>query len=148
MVGSNKKFDYDYLVVGSGAAGSAGALLAASLGARTAIVEADRWGGTTLNYRDVPYGAAMEFSRRYVEAIAGAKFGISSAALRFNYPTALNWQATAIKRAGGGKRKLFEDAGIDCYRGFAQFVGPHEIAVYNQQISSEKFLIATEQILP
>ena len=52
MVG--RKFDYEYLVIGSGAAGSAAALLAAGLGVKTAIVEADRWGGTTLNYRDVP----------------------------------------------------------------------------------------------
>lgn len=138
-----KKFDYQYLVIGSGAAGSAGALLAAGLGAKTAIIEADRWGGTTLNYRDIPFGAGLKFSQRYTQAIDGAKFGMSSGSLRYNYPTVLNWQATAVRRAGGGKRKVFEDAGIDCYKGFAQFVSPYEVAVDGHQISSEKILLAT-----
>lgn len=141
MVG--RKFDYEYLVIGSGAAGSAAALLAAGLGVKTAIVEADRWGGTTLNYRDVPYAAALGFAQRYTEAVDGTRFGMSSGNLRYNYPTVLNWQATAVRRAGGGNRKVFENAGIDCYHGFAQFISPHEIAVGEQQISSEKFLLAT-----
>lgn len=138
-----RKFDYEYVVIGSGAAGSAAALLAAGLGVRTAIVEADRWGGTTLNYRDVPYEAALRFAQLYAEAISGAKFGMSSSNLKFNYPTLLNWQATAVRRSGGGKRKVFEDAGIDCYHGLAHFISAHELAVGEQQISSEKFLLAT-----
>lgn len=138
-----KRFDYEYTVIGSGAAGSAAALLAAGLGVRTAIVEADRWGGTTLNYRDVPYSAAMNFSQLYTSAIDGAKFGMTSSNLKFNYPTVLNWQAAAVRRSGGGKRKVFEDAGVDCYHGFAQFISAHELVVGDQQISSEKFLLAT-----
>lgn len=137
------RFDYQYVVIGSGAAGSAAALMAAGLGAHTAIVETDRWGGTTLNYRDIPYAAALGFAQRYAEAVAGSRFGMSSANLRFNYPTVLNWQAAAVRRAGGGNRKVFENAGIDCYHGFAQFISSHEIAVGDKQISSEKFLIAT-----
>ncbi len=137
------RFDYQYVVIGSGAAGSAAALMAAGLGAHTAIVEADRWGGTTLNYRDIPYAAALGFAQRYAEAVAGSRFGMSSANLRFNYPTVLNWQAAAVRRAGGGNRKVFENAGIDYYHGFAQFISSHEIAVGDKQISSEKFLIAT-----
>ncbi len=137
------KSDYQYLVIGSGAAGSAAALMAAGLGARTAIVEADRWGGTTLNYRDIPYAAGLGFAQRYAEAVAGSRFGMSSSTLRYNYPTVLNWQAAAVRRSGGGSRKIFENAGVDCFHGFAQFVGPHEIVVGNQRIRSEKFLIAT-----
>lgn len=75
MVG--RKFDYEYLVIGSGAAGSAAALLAAGLGVKTAIVEADRWGGTTLNYRDVPYAAALglrkDIRRRSTERDSGCR---------------------------------------------------------------------------
>ncbi len=141
------KNDYQYVVIGSGAAGSAAALMAAGLGARTAIIEADRWGGSTLNYRHIPYAAALGFAQRYAEAVAGSRFGMSSSTLRYNYPTVLNWQAAAVRRAGGGSQKVFENAGIDCYHGFAQFIGPHEIAVEGQQIRSEKFLIATGSTL-
>ncbi len=137
------KNDYQYLVIGSGAAGTAAALMAAGLGAKTAIVEADRWGGTTLNYRDIPYAAALGFAQRYAEAVAASRFGMSSSTLRYNYPTVLNWQAAAVRRAGGGNRKVFENAGIDCFHGLAQFINSHEIVVNDQRIRSEKFLIAT-----
>lgn len=138
-----KKFDYDYVVIGSGAAGSAAALLASGLGVKTAIVEGDKWGGSTLNYRDVPYGAALGFAENYSSAVYGSRFGMTSSTLRYNYPTVLNWQAAAVRRAGGGSRKVFENAGVDCFNGLANFISPHEIAVGDQQISSEKFLIAT-----
>lgn len=38
--------DYDLLVVGSGSAGSAAAVRAASMGARVAVIEEDKLGGT------------------------------------------------------------------------------------------------------
>ena len=128
------KFDYQFVVIGSCAAGSAAALMAAGLGAHTAIVESDRWGGTTLNYRDIPYGAALGFGQRYAEAVAASRFGMSSATLRYNYPTVLNWQAAAVRRAGGGSRRVFENVGVDCYHGFAQFINSHEIVVGDRQI--------------
>ena len=84
------KLDYQYVVIGSGAAGNAAALMAAGLGVRTAIIEADRWGGTTLNFRDIPYAAALGFAQQYAEAVAASRFGMSSSTLRFNYPTLLN----------------------------------------------------------
>ncbi len=143
----SRRFDYDYVVIGSGAAGSAAALLAAGLGARTAIVESDKWGGSTLNYRDVPYDAALHFAKLYASAINGARFGMSSSTLRYNYPTVLNWQATAVRRAGGGSQKVFENAGIECYHGFANFISAHEIAIEDVQISAEKFLLATGSTL-
>lgn len=139
----SRKYDYDYVVIGSGAAGSAAAFSAAGLGVRTAIVESDKWGGSTLNYRDVAYAAAMNFAERYSSAVYGSRFGMSSSTLRYNYPTVLNWQATAVRRAGGGNHKVFENAGIDCYHGYATFISPHEIVVEDAQISAEKFLIAT-----
>ena len=138
-----KRNDYEYIVIGSGAAGSAAALLAAGLGVKTAIVEADRWGGSTLNYRDIPYGAALGFAQRYAEAVAGSRFGMSSTTLRYNYPTVLNWQAAAVKRAGGGSRSVFENAGVDCFNGYAQFTNAHEIIVGDATLRAEKFLLAT-----
>ncbi len=138
-----RRDDYEYVVIGSGAAGSAAALLAAGLGVKTALIEADRWGGSTLNYRDIPYGAALGFAQRYAEAVAGSRFGMSSTTLRYNYPTVLNWQAAAVKRAGGGNRSVFENAGIDCYHGYAEFIDAHEVMVEDTALRGEKFLLAT-----
>lgn len=139
----SKKDDYQFLVIGSGAAGTSAALLAAEMGFRTAIVEADVWGGTELNYRDMPYGAALKFAHQYSEMLAGARFGISSGDLRYNYSAVLNWQSVATRRAGGGSKKIYESANIECLHGYAQFTGPHSLSIDGLEVTAEKFLIAT-----
>lgn len=138
-----RKYDYQYLVIGSGAAGGAAALLAAEMGVKTALVEADAWGGTDLNYRDIPYGAALNFAHQYAEMLTGARFGISSNDLHYNYAAVLNWQAVATRRAGGGSKKVFESAKVDCIRGYAQFTGSNSLDVDGMEVRAEKILIAT-----
>src|SRR5574344_60721 len=138
-----KKFDYDLVVIGSGAAGTTSALMASGAGLKVAIIEASSWGGTNLNRRDIPFAAALNFSQNYKNTIEATKFGLISSDLRYNYPTTMNWINTAKKRAGANSKKDLEDAGVDCISGFAQFITPNQIAVGERQISAKDFLIAT-----
>ena len=138
-----KKFDYELIVLGSGPAGSAAALFAATSGAKVALVENDKWGGSALNRTDVPARALFQSSHLYHEAIRGSRFGLSSSALRYNYPTIQNWKLLASRRAGAGSKKLFEDAKIACLPGFASFLSPYEIALKDRIVSAPKFIIAT-----
>ena len=137
------KFNYDLIVIGSGAAGSAGALMASGAGLNVALIEADKWGGSTINYSDVPFSALFHATHLLDQSIVGAKFGISSTNLRYNYPTLNNWKNVAMRRAGANSKKIFEEAGITCYKGFAHFLSPYEISVGNERLSAKKFLIAT-----
>lgn len=139
-----KQFDYDLVVIGSGAAGGTAAMMAAGAGVKTALIEAGAWGGTNVNRRDIPYAAASHFSQTYFGAIEASKFGLSSTSLKYNYPSVLNWNLVAQKRAGANSKKEFEGAGIKCISGFAQFISPYEISVgENKTISAKKFIIAT-----
>ncbi len=138
-----KKFDYDYIVIGSGVAGTAAALAAAKLKKKVAIVESGRWGGSSLNYSDIPARAAFNFSHLYMESVRGSRFGISSSSLRYNYPTVANWITLASRRAGANSKKIFEDNKITCISGFANFLTPYEISAGDAQISAPNFLIAT-----
>ena len=138
-----KKFDFDYIVIGSGVAGTAAALSAAKMKKKVAIVESGRWGGSSLNYSDIPARAAFNFSHLYMDSVRGSRFGISSASLRYNYPTALNWITLASRRAGANSKKIFEENKITCFSGFANFLTPYEISAGTSQISAPNFLIAT-----
>ena len=139
----SKKFDYDLIVLGSGPAGSSAALFAAKAGIKVALVESNKWGGSALNFSDVPARALFNFSHLYHEAHRGSRFGLSSSSLRYNYPTVQNWKLLATRRAGAGSKKQFEAAKIACLSGFASFLSPYEIALKNQIISAPKFILAT-----
>jgi dihydrolipoamide dehydrogenase len=136
--------DYDLIVIGSGAGGSAAATIAAREGKRVAIVEADTFGGDSPNWSDVPTKALLHAAQLYDEARHGARFGLRSGTLGYNYPSIRTWKELAIKRTGAaGNKKFYEAQGIDAYAGNAHFLTPHEITVNRKHISAEHFLIAT-----
>ena len=139
----SKKFDYDLIVIGSGPAGASAALFAANYGLKTAIVERDKWGGSCLNYSDIPSRALFEFSHLYRKAMNGSRFGLSSSTLRYNYPTVQNWKSLAVRRAGADSKKTFESAKIACLSGFASFISPYEIAIKDSVVSAPRIIIAS-----
>jgi dihydrolipoamide dehydrogenase len=137
-------FDYDLIVIGSGAGGSAAATIAARDGKKVAIIEADTFGGDSPNWSDVPTKALLHAAQLYDEARHGARFGLRSGALGYNYPTLRAWKDLAVKRTGaGGNRKYYENEGIATLQGTAHFLSPHEITVNRKHLSAENFLVAT-----
>lgn len=137
-------FDYDLIVIGSGAGGSAAASIAARNGQKVAIVEADTFGGDSPNWSDVPTKALLHAAQLYDEARHGARFGLRSNTLGYNYPSLRAWKELAVKRTGaGGNRKFYENEGIATYNSAAHFLSPNEISVNRRHLSAKTFLVAT-----
>jgi pyruvate/2-oxoglutarate dehydrogenase complex dihydrolipoamide dehydrogenase (E3) component len=137
-------FDYDLIVIGSGAGGSAAATLAAREGKKVAVIEADTFGGDSPNWSDVPTKALLHAAQLYDEARHGARFGLRSSTLGYNYPSLRTWKELAVKRTGaGGNRNYYEKEGIATYNGVAHFLTPNEISVNRRHLSASHFLIAT-----
>jgi pyruvate/2-oxoglutarate dehydrogenase complex dihydrolipoamide dehydrogenase (E3) component len=136
-------FDYDLIVIGSGAGGSAAASVAAREEKRVAIIEADTFGGDSPNWSDVPTKALLHAAQLYDEARHGARFGLRSSTLGYNYPSLRSWKELAVKRTGaGGNRRYYENQGIDTFQGAAHFLTPNEITVNRRRLSAAQFLIA------
>lgn len=137
-------FDYDFLVIGSGAGGSIAAAVAAREGKKVAIVEAEVLGGDSANYGDVPTQALLNVARIYSEAKNAGAFGIRSNTIGYNYPSIKNWKDTVVKRVGsGGNKRYYESLGIHVIIGKAHFISPHEISVNRRHISAGRILIAS-----
>jgi len=137
-------FDYDLIVIGSGAGGSAAATIAARSGKRVAIIESDTFGGDSPNWSDVPTNALMHVARLFDEAKHGSKFGLRTSTLGYNYPSLRTWKDLAVKRTGaGGNRLFYEKNGISAFNGTAHFLSPHEISVNRRHLSGARFLVAT-----
>lgn len=138
------KYDFDLVVIGSGAGGSVAANQLARAGRRVALVEAGAFGGECPNWGCIPTKALLHAAGIYDAAKQGAPFGIRSAAIGYNYPSVKAWKDLAVTRTGAASGKRFhEAAGITVLQGAAHFIGPHEISVNRRHLSSESFLIAT-----
>lgn len=137
-------FDYDYIVIGSGAGGSPAASILASAGKKVAVVEKSTFGGESPNWGDVPTGFMSYTINTYQIAKNAAKFGLRTNSVGYNYPSLLSWKDVVTKRTGaGGNRRYYEKQGISVFAGNAHFLSPNEIAVNRRHLSARKFIIAT-----
>lgn len=137
-------FDYDLIVIGSGAGGSAAATIAARAGKRVAIIEQDTFGGDSPNWSDVPTKALLHAAQVYDEARHASRFGLRTNTLGYNYPSIRAWKDLAVKRTGAANnRRFYENNGISAFSGKAHFLTPHEITVNRRHLSAAHFLIAT-----
>jgi glutathione reductase (NADPH) len=138
---------YDLIVIGAGSGGLAAAKRAASYGARVAIVEGDRVGGTCVIRGCVPkkllvYGSAVRH-----QLADAPSYGWSVAASRCDPSVLLANVRTEVNRLNGLHIGFLEKAGVDLVRGWGRFQDPHTVAVRSadgseQLLSGERILIA------
>ncbi|MBR2658768.1 NAD(P)/FAD-dependent oxidoreductase [Candidatus Saccharibacteria bacterium] len=136
-----KKYDFDYIIIGSGPSGSSAALALAKSKKRIAIVEGDKFGGSAINSRDIPYKIGLNFSHAFSNISVFPEFGGQD--LHFNFPTISAHMDHVSALAGGDNKQIFEDAGITCINGFANFIDAHTIAVGSNQFTASYFILAT-----
>ncbi len=137
-------FDYDLIVIGSGAGGSAAATIAAREGKRVAVIEEDTFGGDSPNWSDIPTKALLHVARVYDESRHANRFGLRTSTLGYNYPSIRAWKDLVVKRTGAANnRRFYENHGISAFNGKAHFLTPHEITVNRRHLSAGQFLIAT-----
>ncbi|MFM7361006.1 MAG: glutathione-disulfide reductase [Cyanobium sp.] len=119
----------DLIVLGAGSGGLAAAKRAASHGARVAIVEGDRVGGTCVIRGCVPkkllvYGSAC----RHLFADA-ASYGWDVGDVRLDASRLLANVRAEVDRLDALHIGLLEKAGVELVRGWGRFSGPEEVAV-------------------
>ena len=136
-----KKYDFNYIVIGSGPAGSAAAFKLAQAKKRVALVEARFFGGSHLNTHDIPYEVALDFAHTFSKASSYPE--LRNHEFTFNFPTIAARELSTVVAAGGNNQKPYEDAGIICLSGFANFLDAHTIAVNQKQFTAETFILAT-----
>ena len=136
-----KKYDYDYIIIGSGPAGSTSALQLAKTKKRIALVEGRFWGGTNLNTRDIPYAVALDFSHTYSKILSFPE--LKNQDLSFNLPTVPAHELKTVIEAGGNNKAIFEEKGITCLKGYANFLDKHTIAIDEKKFTADTFILAT-----
>ena len=139
-----KQFDYDLIIIGSGAGGSVAAHIANRAGLNVAIIEAERIGGECPNIGCVPTKAILQAAEIYEAAKNGARFGIRGNTVGYNYPSIKAWKDLAVKRTGTYLgEEMYTSEGISVVKGSARFIDGHTVTVGVARLTAAKFLIAT-----
>jgi pyruvate/2-oxoglutarate dehydrogenase complex dihydrolipoamide dehydrogenase (E3) component len=135
--------DYDLIVIGAGAAGSTAAFEARGQGARVAMVEQWKVGGTCLNAGCDPTKSLVRAARVMHEARTANRYGIAIEQARADWPAVIGRVARVIDtiRGGDGDRNIRE-AGIDLRKGHARLRSPREVEVDGDILRGEAVLLA------
>ena len=136
-------FDYDLIVIGGGSGGVRGARMAAATGAKVALIEGDRMGGTCVIRGCVPKKLLSYAAHGFEEVALLDGYGYTAEAPTFDWGRLIAAKDREINRLEGIYDSLLANAGVQVIRGWASFYDDHRITVAGQTLSAQTFLIAS-----
>jgi len=134
---------FDVLILGGGPGGYVAALRAAQLGAKTAIVEKDRLGGTCLVRGCIPTKALLQSSELFSLAKSGAEFGLVTDSIAFDWAVAQKRKTAVVDQLVKGVEGLLKAGGVTVFRGAGRLTGKGNVSVGNDVIQAKDIVIAT-----
>jgi glutathione reductase (NADPH) len=137
-------FDFDLFVIGAGSGGVRAARIAAGHGARVAIAEESRFGGTCVIRGCVPK-KLMVYAARFSGDFEDAQgFGWSTGETVFDWASLIAAKDQEIARLEGLYRKGQESAGVTIFHERAVVAGANAVRLAGgRTVSAGKILIAT-----
>ncbi|MEY4965348.1 MAG: glutathione-disulfide reductase [Pseudomonadota bacterium] len=139
------KFDYDLFVIGGGSGGVRASRMAALAGAKVALAEEWRMGGTCVIRGCIPKKLlvyASQFSENFLDAPG---YGWTLGEPKFDWATLIANKDKEIDRLEGLYTANVEKAGVTILQDRAVFEDEHTLLLVNSQkkVTAEKILIAT-----
>ncbi len=138
--------EYDIAILGGGPGGYVAALHAGLKGARIALVERDRVGGTCVTVGCIPSKALLDSSHAYWLTTHGEEHGIVVQGARFDVPKAVARKDAVVKQLVGGIEQLLKARKVDLIKGEGALVSPTQIRV-RTPASDELTVIAKNVIV-
>ncbi|MHA7850894.1 glutathione-disulfide reductase [Roseovarius sp.] len=137
-------FDYDLFVIGGGSGGVRAARVAAQGGAKVALAEEDRYGGTCVQRGCVPK-KLMVFASEYPGQIADAQaYGWTVHAGGFDWPAFRGKLHAELDRLEGVYRRLLANSGVETFDTRASVADAHTVELASGGTKTAKhILIAT-----
>jgi len=136
-------FDVDFFVIGGGSGGVRAARIAAEHGAKVAIAEESRWGGTCVVRGCVPKKLMVYASEvsRVLDDARGQGWTIPPAT--FDWATFLTAKDKEIARLSAAYRSRLERAHVRLIEGHARLLDAHTLEVSGERITAANILVAT-----
>lgn len=133
---------FDLLTIGGGSGGVAVSNRAASYGARCALIEAARLGGTCVNVGCVPK-KIMWNGASFAHSIEdAADYGFSVGSVKFDWAHLKRNRDRYVADMNGHYERTLTRNGVEIVRGFARFVEPKTVEVNGETLTAEHIVIA------
>jgi glutathione reductase (NADPH) len=136
-------FDFDLIVVGAGSGGVRAARMSAAQGAKVAIIEAGKLGGTCVNVGCIPkklYSYAAHYSADFADSRG---FGWQIPAATFNWSTLRDGKTAEIARLNGIYHNMLIKAGVEIIAGWGQLRDAHTVVVGDKASTARNILLST-----
>lgn len=140
---------YDVVIVGAGPGGYTGAIRAAQLGLKTAVIEKNpTLGGTCLNIGCIPSKALLDSSEHYSMAQHDlAAHGVDLPKVGLNLPVMMKRKDKIVGELTGGIEFLFKKNKIDWIKGAGKITGPGEVTVSGKtKVQAKHIILATGSV--
>src|SRR4051812_25799212 len=137
------RYDLDFFVIGGGSGGVRAARVAAEHGARVAIAEEDRWGGTCVIRGCVPKKLLVFASeaRRAIEDARGHGWTIGDPG--HDWAALIAAKDKEIARLSLAYVDRLRKAGAEVLHGRAALGDPHTVLIEGRSLTAAHILIAT-----
>jgi glutathione reductase (NADPH) len=137
-------YDYDLFVIGAGSGGVRAARVSSAHGAKVAVAEEYRVGGTCVIRGCVPK-KLLVYGAHFAEDLQDARrFGWDVADTRFDWPTLRDNVLAEVDRLNGLYMNTLNSHGVEVIHERATVSGPHEVTLASGRTVTAKYiLIAT-----
>lgn len=137
-------FDYDLFIIGAGSGGVRAARVAGKLGAKVAVAEEYRVGGTCVIRGCTPKKLLVYASRFAEEFEDAVGYGWTSEKVSFDWPTLIENKDREIDRLNKAYIKGLDNAGADLILERAVLAGPNTVELASgRKVTARHILIAT-----
>jgi glutathione reductase (NADPH) len=133
---------FDLLVIGGGSGGVAISNRASSYGAKCALIEAGRLGGTCVNVGCVPKKVMWNGASLAHAIEDAADYGFTVPTHAFDWPTLKRQRDQHVLDLNGHYERNLLKNGVEIIRGNARFVGPKTVRVGADTFTAEHIVIA------
>jgi glutathione reductase (NADPH) len=134
---------FDYLVIGGGSGGIASARRAAAYGAKVALVESGRLGGTCVNVGCVPKKIMWNAATIAEHMHDASGYGFGAPDVKLEWSTLKRGRDAHVTRLNGIYRQNLERDRITCIDGLARFADAHTVYVDERALAADHVLVAT-----
>lgn len=139
--------DYDIIIVGAGPGGYTAAIRAAQLGAKTALIEAEKLGGACLNWGCIPTKTLYKSSKLFQTMTKAESYGLSCSDLKADLAAMVARKNKVIEQLRSGVAAILKKRKVDYFAGRGRLAGAGKVDWQGDeesgQISGQKIILAT-----